>query len=1009
MEFRAWMAVIIVLVAALAAGCGGDSSTTDTGGGGDTAVPADTGGQTQDTGTPDTGTPDTGAADGGADGATGTGIEALPVDEEKPAAGLTAPVNIIRDTWGIPHIYAQNEHDLFFATGFMHAKDRYFQMELFRRAPSGTLALLFGARALAADEPIRIHHMRQTAQAAYDALVAGSDIKTAIDAYAEGVNFFVTSSSGMDLGIELQQMGITKDKIEPWTGVDSLAFARYQTYDLSFDGFLNKLDYYDAVSKLDAAFPTGDPREGIVADLHTLEPPRKARIIDTWPDGTTPAAVQPDRAARLGAYRANRPQLNLPPGLAHAARERLRVPATIPGLPSHLVCSDRHDCGSNNWIIGPTLTASGGTMVSNDTHLGLSNPSIWYEIHMDLARSGVADYTALGFSFPGGPGVILGTNGQLAWGATVSALDVTDYFVEEVDPAGGGTWGTVTHYPDGTAAGGAQQVPITARHEEFKYPPDAGSTCEGSVPQSVKDRHPEWTAAVDGALCVLSIDYPEVAHHGPVLSFSADKKTAISLHWTGYDPSNEVEAFYRATKAKSTDEFEKAFDAFRVGGQNFVMASRDGHIFWTESLRVPVRRTIDRKNPVYLPVPGTGDYDWTGEVDDTLLPHAKDPAKGYLVTANNDPLGIGFDGDPLKRVLDEGHPYLGFFWDPGWRAGRIDDRISNATGERPAGQKLTPDDMMAIQADHYSNTAKDFLAVLEAAVTEAKAADAGSLSADPALAGMLTAKMTEAWDSYLATWDYDTASGLRNETSAAEVQSSIAAAIYNAWLTTFVPYAVGDELAKAGTSMGDDAVIRGLHKIITQEDALVMAKGRDGHSIIFDDVSTPTVVETRAIIALKALKDGLTHLAATPPPAGFGTDDFAQWQWGKLHTLTLEHASGNAIFNVPPPTDKDWPHGFPRHGENWVVDAANYGIDSNTPNYDFTYSGGPAIRFVCELTQAGMKAWNAIPGGEIAQLGDKHYDDEIRNLWSVNKNHELWYLEPDVVANAEYRIVLKPH
>ncbi|MBI5525317.1 MAG: penicillin acylase family protein [Deltaproteobacteria bacterium] len=1000
---KATWALMMMAVLLLTAACGGGDDAEDTGGAGQDGGTQDTGGGTPDAGTPDAGGEDTGG---------GTGIEALKVDEEKPFAGLDGRINVVRDSWGVPHIYAASEHDLFFAIGYMHAKDRYFQMETFRRFPSGTLAELFGAVALQADEPIRIHHMRKTAQEVYDALPADSDIKKALDAYAEGVNAFVGSASGMDLGIELSMLGVTPKNAAPWTGVDCLAFGRYQTYDLSYDNYLDELDYADAVSALLAAFPQGDPREGILADLHTFKPPRQAAVHDTWPDGTTHAAwkgMPQSRADRLAVYRDRLPRLAGTRDLLRKARERLAVQSPAAGLKPRLLCDRGKPCGSNNWIVGPTLSASGGTMLANDTHLGLDNPPVWYEMHMDLARSGAADLSVMGVSFPAGPGVILGHNGHLAWGATVEAMDVTDYFVEDLDPDGGGRWGTVTNDPDGSAGPeAAVQVEIVARNEQFRYRPDEGSDCAGSVPQPVKDRHPEWAAAQDGDWCVLSIDYPEVPHHGPVLAFSEDGTSAITVHWTGHDPSNEVLAFFLAGRAKTQAEFEDAFDNFRVGAQNMVMIGRDGHIFHTGSARVPVRRSIDRTHPPYLPMPGTGDYDWIGEVDDTQIPHALDPAKGYVVTANNDPLGIAFDGDPLNEVLDDGKPYLGFVWDVGWRAGRITDRITNATGERPEGAKLTPDDIKTIQSDHFSNSASVFVDVLRQAVADAEAADADAPDSDPALKGMLTAKMKEAWGTYLNGWNFIASSGVRNETTQDDVKRSIAASIYNLWLTTFVPYAVGDELGAAGAWMSDDSAIRGLHHIIKDEAELVMETGPDGRSIIFDDVSTDAVTESLSFIALKALADAIARGAATPVPGGFGTDDLAQWQWGKLHTLTLEHASGEDSFNIPTPNDKDFPHGFPRHGDNWAVDACDYGVGTLAPDYDFSYSGGPAIRMVIEMTSAGVRAWNAIPGGQVGKMGNKHYDDQIRNLWSVNDRHEWWYAEDEVVANAEWRLVLKP-
>lgn len=290
--------------------------------------------------------------------------------------GLGGSVEVIRDRWGIPHIYARSDRDLFFAQGFVHAQDRLWQMELNRRTASGRLSEIFGEATLGTDRFLRTIGLRRVAEAH----LAGLSPRTRanMEAYAAGVNAYVASARGR-LPIEF---AILRFSPEPWTPADTLVYGKLMAWVLGGDWRAELL------------------RQQVIA-----------RFGEDGLERLTPG------------YPADAPVIV--PSTAAGGAGAIEIPAAPPGLGLARVAR----AGSNNWVVGGDRSVTGGPLLANDPHLEGQMPSIWYIMHLSGGR-----YDVAGATFPGVPGVIIGHNRDIAWGVTNADPDVQDLFIERFNP-----------------------------------------------------------------------------------------------------------------------------------------------------------------------------------------------------------------------------------------------------------------------------------------------------------------------------------------------------------------------------------------------------------------------------------------------------------------------------------------------------------------------------------------------------------------------------------------------
>jgi penicillin amidase len=312
----------------------------------------------------------------------GTGLGAYAVRRAFPQtsgrivlSGLQGSVEVMRDRWGIPHVYAQNDLDLFFAQGFVHAQDRLWQMEFNRRAASGRLSEIFGPVTLEADRFLRTVGLRRAAEA--EAARLGEETTRMLRAYADGVNAYIASRRGR-LPLEF---ALLRYAPEPWSPVDSIAFGKLMAWTLSGN-------WDSEVLRAHLLSRFGE------AGVERLLPSYPAGMPVIVPAGADYRPFRSAAALRLAAY----------------------APA-------------RNGTGSNNWVIAGSRTTTGTPILANDPHLEAAMPSIWYEMDLSSER-----FHVTGATFAGTPGVIIGHNERIAWGVTNAGPDVQDLYLERFDP-----------------------------------------------------------------------------------------------------------------------------------------------------------------------------------------------------------------------------------------------------------------------------------------------------------------------------------------------------------------------------------------------------------------------------------------------------------------------------------------------------------------------------------------------------------------------------------------------
>jgi penicillin amidase len=325
-------------------------------------------------------------------------------DDAVALAGLGEPAEVYTDAHGIPHVFARSWADAARVMGYLHATDRLWQMDMFRRQASGNTAEILGKDALASDILMRQLGVRRTCEAAWNAGDLPAALRAELTAYAEGVNARITTLDEKTLPVYFQALGY---RPQPWTPVDSLVFSKYMGWDQS--GTLDDLWFGSMVEKLGVT---------AVEELWPLERPYEIPTIKH----------QSDRAKVAAARRAGAPRPEAHPMAPLASMAGL-YKRTLAGLERIEWLGRGGSFGSNNWAVDGTKTTTGKPILANDPHLGFTLPSIWYAAHVSVNGESVA-----GVTFAGGPNIIIGHNDRMAWGMTNMQADAVDFFVETIHP-----------------------------------------------------------------------------------------------------------------------------------------------------------------------------------------------------------------------------------------------------------------------------------------------------------------------------------------------------------------------------------------------------------------------------------------------------------------------------------------------------------------------------------------------------------------------------------------------
>ena len=535
------------------------------------------------------------------------------------ALGLDAAVEVYRDKLGVAHIYAGTAHDLFFAQGYLHAQERFWQMDAWRHIGSGTLSEMFGKDQVETDAFLRTLGWKQTAQAEWDSL--GAESRAILQAYSDGVNAYLKDHSGDALSLEYAVLKIINShyQITPWTPVNSLTWGKAMAWDLrgNIDEEIERSVLLKTLTKEQ------------VDELYPDYPQDHPTIVNSIGSGQ---AVKP--VVTTTALNSNDGQ-----ALAQVAQNFTLLDVLLGPMGDGI--------GSNSWVISGKLTASGSPMLANDPHLTIQMPSIWYQVDLHCnPKSDACPYEVAGFSFAGVPGVVIGHNDRIAWGFTNAGPDVMDLYVEKVNPDNpnqyevNGKWVDFETRTESIAVAGGDPVELTVR--TTRHGPVVSDTYEALMDQG-ESNDKEFTPFREKA----GIELPE--------------NYVIALRWTALTPSTPFEAVWGLDKAGNWEEFRAAAAKFHVPSQNLIYADVDGNIGYQMPGDVPIRAAGDGR----VPVPGwTDEYEWNGFIPFEELPYTFNPKEGYIVTANN-------------RIQPYDYAYLiTTDWDYGFRANRIVDLIT---------------------------------------------------------------------------------------------------------------------------------------------------------------------------------------------------------------------------------------------------------------------------------------------------------------------------------------------
>ena len=516
--------------------------------------------------------------------------------------GLGAEVTVWFDDHGVMHAKCASNADCYRVEGYFHAAHRFSQMDIRRRVVRAQLSAVVGDPTLGIDVGNR-HFFANPAtgdELAADFLAsADAETTAALEAYADGVNAWLADMragrNGAALTDEYEFPLINKDALRDWSPIDSAGC------------ILALLDSLTNQTGEEIANGQGhaDLSPELAADFYGVATGSLSAIL--------PTAEQPfDQIRRpfdLDAQRAIKNRLQ---------GARVALAAAAERIPPEHAAERGH--GSNNWVVGPSRATNGHALLSNDPHLTISNPAVWYLVHLDSKTAGDGDIQMAGVSFAGLPGVILGQNEDIAWGATTTYFDMADVYIETLNGAGD----AVMH--------NGMEVPIVEREIAIEV-----SGAEASM-QTLR-----W-----------------VPHHGPIISVDDDAGIAVSLRWVGHEGGGDLNFLTRMHKATTVEEAREALETFTTVGQNWVVADREGSIGWFPYNTVPNRPWASAATPSWLPVPGDGTADWDGFIPYAELPQAIDPPAGFIATANNDMTGALADGDPTNDGLPMLQHYVAF-------------------------------------------------------------------------------------------------------------------------------------------------------------------------------------------------------------------------------------------------------------------------------------------------------------------------------------------------------------
>lgn len=592
-------------------------------------------------------------------------------------AGLIEPVEVVRDKWGMPHIFARNEPDLFFAQGFMAAADRLFQLELWRRKATGSLSAVFGRRFLQADIGSRLLRFRSDLETELNFYHPRS--KEIIISFVRGLNAYIDHVRHHPelLPAEFSWLGFLP---EPWTPEDVISrhngLFRNATEEIAIGRAIHLLGPEQVERLLPFKPKKPDLAKEVQLDFSVLSEDILG-LYQAWRKEINFLAediVNP--AVRIGSERKNpAPAFGINlfspvnvfsgnfsspfhcPSLAAAQNPTFLQNSTNTAAPfgiaaaaflaeaSELAATGFFE-GSNNWVISGSRTISGKPLLANDPHRALQLPSLRTWVH--LVAPG---WNVIGGGEPALPGVSIGHNEHGAFGLTIFAVDQEDLYFYETNPENQNEY---------RYQGSWERMKIAREKIRIK----------GEAPVEVELKF---------------------TRHGPVLYQDSKKHFAVALRAAWLEPGGAPYlGSLRLDQARTWQEFRQACQFFHTPSENLIWAAREGNIGWQAVGLAPRRKNFTG----LVPVPGDGRFEWDGYLPILDLPHLENPPEGFIATANECNLSADF-------------PYaVGYLWAEPFRSQRIKEVLDS-------GEKKGIQDMVSLQQDFLSIPARKLVGLLK--------------------------------------------------------------------------------------------------------------------------------------------------------------------------------------------------------------------------------------------------------------------------------------------------------
>lgn len=924
-------------------------------------------------------------------------MRAFPqTDGEIEVAGLQSDVTVQRDGHGIPTLTAETTDDLFRAQGFVHAQDRFWEMDFRRHMTAGRLSELFGESQVPTDSFLRTLGWHRTAQEEVDALP--EDARGYYEAYAAGVNAYLEERSGGGLALEYTILGLQNRGYEPqpWTPADSVAWLKAMAWDLRTNiedetarALLTPHLEADRLADLYPDYPFDDH------PVILAEDPDGSRVTD--PDIPAPAgSTEEDTAAEAEAGSAAEPgsadeavddaeaaagsmETGTGPaaGAVTAAAGGAGLGVDFSALTDLLTQVDAlvggagEGIGSNSWVVSGEHTETGAPLLANDPHLGAALPSVWTQMQLRCAEvTDECPFDVGGYSFSGLPGIVIGHNQQVAWGFTNLTTDVADLYLERRTDDGYERDGESVPFDVRTETievAGGEDVELEIRETvhgpvldgltpeftDLQIPPVADPVLEATQDDEQESPSgPDEQAGVQNTGTAASGAGSEAGGDAGGYENLYD----VSLRWTALDVGTTAQAIFALNTAGDFADFRQAASLFDVPAQNLIYADTDGNIGYQAPGRLPIRGEGDG----WLPQPGWDSaYDWQGFIPFEELPVVYNPNSGYIVTANN------------AIVTDDYEHFLSSDWDYGYRADRIVELVEGAIEAGP----VSAADMAAIQMDNRMPAAESLQSAYDRLdVDDGDVAEAldllgewdGQNDADSAAA----AYANVLWSNLLGKMIETHGTLVTPESEQAEDEGG------------------GESVEAGGAADADGAVAR---PTIDRDDQSRLAVFLEQQ---LEDKDSPWWDGDRAALLRDAAQQA--HEEITDLQGGNPED----WNWGELHALPLTHqtfgtsgiAPVEALFNRGP---------VETGGGSGVVNATGWEMDEG-----YATTTVPSLRMVVDVSDWDASTWQNLTG-QSGHAFHEHYRDQAED-WATGTQY-AWGFSPEAVdAAAEDTLTLTP-